>query len=208
MRLPARWMRPVGCSAPSGTHRARSSSLHGAGAEPFGGDPRIRHRSAPTSTRRPSPARANTATCSRRTRLAYGRRLATLGREKAVEQLQLAHECLQLVGATPWAERAADELEAIGRSRPQQIPSLNQLLTPHEQEVVELAITGATTRGCHRAVHEPQDGRESSHELLPETRRPFEDPAVPCSQPIAGSADVNVRPTRMGADTDHATGDK
>lgn len=42
--------------------------------------------------------------------------------------------------------RAADELEAIGRSRPRRSPSLTQLLTPHEQEVVELAITGATTR--------------------------------------------------------------
>ena len=81
-----------------------------------------------------------------RTHLAYGRRLAALGREEAVAQLQLAHECFQLVGATPWAERAADELEAIGRSRPRWSPSLTQLLTPHEQEVVELAITGATTR--------------------------------------------------------------
>ncbi len=81
-----------------------------------------------------------------RTHLAYGRRLASLGREEAVAQLQLAHECFQLVGATPWAERAADELEAIGRSRPRWSPSLTQLLTPHEQEVVELAITGATTR--------------------------------------------------------------
>jgi DNA-binding CsgD family transcriptional regulator len=81
-----------------------------------------------------------------RTHLAYGRRLATLSRAEAVEELQRAHECFQLVGATPWADRAADELEAIGRSRPRQSPSLTQLLTPHEQEVVELAITGATTR--------------------------------------------------------------
>jgi DNA-binding CsgD family transcriptional regulator len=81
-----------------------------------------------------------------RTYLAYGRRLATLARGKAVEALQVAHECFQLVGATPWAERAADELEASGRSRPRHRPPLTQLLTPHEQEVVELAITGATTR--------------------------------------------------------------
>lgn len=81
-----------------------------------------------------------------RTHLAYGRRLATLDRDGALDQLQSAHECFQLVGATPWAERAADVLESIGRSRPRPNPPLTQLLTPHEQEVVEIAITGATTR--------------------------------------------------------------
>jgi DNA-binding NarL/FixJ family response regulator len=81
-----------------------------------------------------------------RTHLAYGRRLAGLGRSEAVEELQISHECFQLVGATPWADRAADELEAIGRARPLHMPPLTQLLTTHEQEVVELAITGATTR--------------------------------------------------------------
>jgi DNA-binding CsgD family transcriptional regulator len=81
-----------------------------------------------------------------RTHLAYGRRLAGLGRSEAVEELQISHECFQLVGATPWADRAADELEAIGRARPLHTPPLTQLLTTHEQEVVELAITGATTR--------------------------------------------------------------
>jgi DNA-binding CsgD family transcriptional regulator len=81
-----------------------------------------------------------------RTHLAYGRRLAPLDRGEAVQELQLSSECFHLVGATPWAERAADGLEAIGRSRPRSSPPLTQLLTPHEQEVVELAITGATTR--------------------------------------------------------------
>jgi DNA-binding CsgD family transcriptional regulator len=81
-----------------------------------------------------------------RTHLAYGRRLAAMGRAEAVEELQLSNECFQLVGAMPWAERAADELEAIGRSRPPAKSPLTELLTPHEQEVVELAITGATTR--------------------------------------------------------------
>jgi DNA-binding CsgD family transcriptional regulator len=81
-----------------------------------------------------------------RTHLAYGRRLAALGRSEAVEELQISYECFQLVGATPWADRAADELEAIGRARPLHMPPLIQLLTTHEQEVVELAITGATTR--------------------------------------------------------------
>ena len=81
-----------------------------------------------------------------RTHLAYGRRLASLGRDEAVEELQMSDECFQLAGATPWAERAADGLEAIGRSRPPHRSPLIQLLTPHEQEVVELAITGATTR--------------------------------------------------------------
>jgi DNA-binding CsgD family transcriptional regulator len=81
-----------------------------------------------------------------RTHLAYGRRLSTLSRDEAVVQLQRAHECFQLVAAEPWAERAADELEAIGRSRPPHSAPLTEVLTPHEQEVVELAITGATTR--------------------------------------------------------------
>jgi DNA-binding CsgD family transcriptional regulator/tetratricopeptide (TPR) repeat protein len=81
-----------------------------------------------------------------RTHLAYGRRLATLGRGEAIEELQLSHECFQLVGAAPWADRAADELETIGRSRPSHTPPLSHLLTTYEQEVVELAITGATTR--------------------------------------------------------------
>jgi DNA-binding CsgD family transcriptional regulator len=81
-----------------------------------------------------------------RTHLAYGRRLTAFGRSEAVEELQISHECFQFVGATPWADRAADELEAIGRARPLHTPPLTQLLTTHEQEVVELAITGATTR--------------------------------------------------------------
>jgi DNA-binding NarL/FixJ family response regulator len=81
-----------------------------------------------------------------RTHLAYGRRLADLGHHEAVEELRLSHECFQLVGATPWADRAADELEAMGRSRPPDAPPLMRLLTSHEQEVVELAMTGATTR--------------------------------------------------------------
>ena len=81
-----------------------------------------------------------------RTHLAYGRRLAALGHGEAVEELQRSDECFQLAGATPWSERAADELEAIGRSRPPHRSALTQLLTPHELEVVELATTGATTR--------------------------------------------------------------
>jgi len=81
-----------------------------------------------------------------RTHLAYGRRLAALSRSEAVVELQQSHECFQFVGATPWVDRAADELEAIGRARPLHTPPMTQLLTTHEQEVVELAITGATTR--------------------------------------------------------------
>jgi len=81
-----------------------------------------------------------------RTHLAYGRRLAALSRSEAVVELQQSHECFQFVGATPWVDRAADELEAIGRARPLHTPPTTQLLTTHEQEVVELAITGATTR--------------------------------------------------------------
>jgi DNA-binding CsgD family transcriptional regulator len=81
-----------------------------------------------------------------RTHLAYGRRLAALARDDAVDQLQFSHECFRLVGATPWADRVADELEAHGHTRPRRSPPLTQLLTPHEQEVVELAVTGATTR--------------------------------------------------------------
>ncbi len=81
-----------------------------------------------------------------RTHLAYGRRLVAFRPGEAVDELQKSHECFQLVGATPWAERAADELEAAGRSRPPRKSPLTQLLTPHELEVVELAMTGATTR--------------------------------------------------------------
>ncbi len=82
-----------------------------------------------------------------RTHLAYGRRLATLDRDEALDQLQ------PRTNASSWSvprrgrSGAADVLESIGRSRPRANPPLTQLLTPHEQEVVEIAITGATTRG-------------------------------------------------------------
>ena len=129
-----------------------------------------------------------------RTHLAFGRRLAALRPSEAVDELQKSHECFQLVGATPWAERAADELEAAGRARPPRKSPLTQLLTPHELEVVELAMTGATTREIAMELFvSPKTVEKSSHQLLSEARRPIQDAARARSQSIVCPTALNER---------------
>src|SRR5207245_7016169 len=60
---------------------------------------------------------------SARTRLAYGERLRRArNRVLAREQLRAAAETFELLGASPWAERARGELAATGERRRRSAP--------------------------------------------------------------------------------------
>ena len=81
-----------------------------------------------------------------RTHLAYGRRLAAAGDARAVEQLELAGEHFQHVGAIPWAISSGDALRLLGQPVLETGPALGLVLTVNERQVAALAVTGATTR--------------------------------------------------------------
>lgn len=88
-----------------------------------------------------------------RTRLAYGARLRRARRRvEARRQLSAAHEDFAVAGARPWAQLAAEELEASGASvihssTPAPVP-----LTPRELQIVRLMAEGRTTREAAAAL--------------------------------------------------------
>ncbi|WP_399894419.1 LuxR C-terminal-related transcriptional regulator [Streptomyces sp. BBFR51] len=53
---------------------------------------------------------------------------------------------LELLGARPWAERAAKELRAAGQAVPSDERSGAEELTPQEREIAELAASGLTNK--------------------------------------------------------------
>ena len=81
---------------------------------------------------------------------------------------------------------------AIGRSRPAHTPTLAQLLTSHEQEVVELAITGATTRemATELLVSPKTVESLSSHERVQKARCPIKNAMGSRPQPPLGSTRI------------------
>lgn len=83
-----------------------------------------------------------------RTRLLYGERLRRARRRvDARGLLRSALEGFQELGAMPWAERAARELDATARTaRSRCDPSLADDLTPRERSVVAMILEGATIR--------------------------------------------------------------
>lgn len=81
-----------------------------------------------------------------RSRLLLGERLLHgRARKDAREPLQRAHTTFALLGATPWAERAAAGLGLI-RARPRIAGSSLPALTPQEQQVAEMAALGLTNK--------------------------------------------------------------
>ncbi|MBD0322587.1 MAG: helix-turn-helix transcriptional regulator, partial [Aldersonia sp.] len=81
-----------------------------------------------------------------RTQLLYGEWLRRARRKaEARPQLTAARETFERLGATPWSDRAANELRATGQtvSRPD---SKRIRLTPQEAEVVRLVAEGGTNQ--------------------------------------------------------------
>jgi DNA-binding CsgD family transcriptional regulator len=80
-----------------------------------------------------------------RAKLLYGEWLRRRGkRKKAREQLGLAYEMFDSMGAGAFADRAAAELGATGARVRTRTPESVDILTPHEARIARLAIEGAS----------------------------------------------------------------
>ena len=90
---------------------------------------------------------------SARTQLAYGARLRRARRRvDARPQLRNALATFQELGAEPWGERAAVELEATGEvARRRDLTGL-ETLTPQELQIALLLVDGRTTREAAAAM--------------------------------------------------------
>jgi DNA-binding CsgD family transcriptional regulator len=82
-----------------------------------------------------------------RLRLAFG---AWLRRARRVREarplLQAAMETFDALGASPWSERARQELRAAGASIQRQMPERHEELTPQELQIALMAAEGLTNR--------------------------------------------------------------
>jgi DNA-binding CsgD family transcriptional regulator len=88
-----------------------------------------------------------------RTRLAYGERLRRMRqRIRAREQLRIALESFEALGAKPWAERARSELAASGERLRRRDPTSVEELTPQELQIALLLAEGKTTREAATAL--------------------------------------------------------
>ncbi len=82
-----------------------------------------------------------------RTRLLHGQRLRRARRRAdARAPLAAALEVFESLGAVPWADRAAEELEATGEPALRRGASALEALTPRERQIVALVTEGLTTR--------------------------------------------------------------
>lgn len=96
-----------------------------------------------------TPDRYETA----RTELAYGARLRRLRRRvDARPHLRSALTAFESLGATPWADAAARELEATGESVHRRESSPLEELTPQERQISRLLVEGRTTRETAAAL--------------------------------------------------------
>lgn len=88
-----------------------------------------------------------------RTALAYGARLRRAGRRiDAREQLRRSLALFTDLGAEPWADRAATELDLTGERVPRRAVSGIAALTPQELQVALLLAEGRTTREAAAAL--------------------------------------------------------
>jgi len=82
-----------------------------------------------------------------RVRLAYGEHLRRMrATALAREQLSAALGTFRLLGAQPWAERAASELRAAGQVDVPAMQPASALLTPQELKIAQLAAAGLTNK--------------------------------------------------------------
>lgn len=88
-----------------------------------------------------------------RTELAFG---ACLRRERrrveAREHLRTAVDAFEDLGARPWADKAAQELDATGERVHRREAMVIDALTPQERQVAQLLTTGRTTREAAAAL--------------------------------------------------------
>ena len=88
-----------------------------------------------------------------RTELAFG---ACLRRERrrveAREHLRSAVEAFEDLGARPWADKAAQELDATGERVHRRGATVIDALTPQERQVAQLLVGGRTTREAAAAL--------------------------------------------------------
>jgi DNA-binding CsgD family transcriptional regulator len=82
-----------------------------------------------------------------RTRLLFGEHLRrTAQRTEAQRHLRYAAETFEVLGATPWFDRASAELRASGVSTRPRKSRTSDDLTPHQSEIVHLVREGLTNR--------------------------------------------------------------
>ena len=88
-----------------------------------------------------------------RTELAFG---ACLRRDRrrvdAREHLRTAVSAFEDLGATPWADKAAQELDATGERVQRREAMVIDALTPQERQVAQLLVGGRTTREAAAAL--------------------------------------------------------
>ncbi|MBL7260193.1 hypothetical protein JKJ07_38430 [Actinoplanes sp. LDG1-01] len=82
-----------------------------------------------------------------RVRLAFGERLRRLSATAdARTELLAAADAFRRLAATPWLDRAENELRATGLTRPRRASTEPPVLTRREREIAELAAAGLTNR--------------------------------------------------------------
>ncbi len=90
---------------------------------------------------------------SARTRLLYGTRLRRARRRSDARQpLRAALDCFDRLGARPWADLAAAELEATGETVARRGGDERDALTPRELQIALLLAEGRTTRETAAAL--------------------------------------------------------
>jgi DNA-binding CsgD family transcriptional regulator len=88
-----------------------------------------------------------------RTRLAYGARLRRARkRVRAREELRMALDVFDRLGAAPWSDQARTELSATGETARKRDPSTLNDLTPQELQIGLLLAQGRTTREAAAAL--------------------------------------------------------
>ncbi|HEX2503925.1 MAG TPA: helix-turn-helix transcriptional regulator, partial [Miltoncostaeaceae bacterium] len=88
-----------------------------------------------------------------RTRLAYGGRLRRARkRVRAREELRMALDAFDRLGAAPWSDLARTELAATGETARKRDPSTLDDLTPQELQIGLLLAQGRTTREAAAAL--------------------------------------------------------
>jgi DNA-binding CsgD family transcriptional regulator len=88
-----------------------------------------------------------------RTRLLYGSRLRRSGqRVRSRQEIRIAVDLFDRLGATPWSKQASVELAATGESARRRNVETTVELTPQEYQVAQLLAGGSTTREAASAL--------------------------------------------------------